>query len=132
MKPIEPIVKKWYSYLDEGKIMGLRCKHCGSYEFPPVPVCNRCNATDLEWVEMSGKGVMESFSADIIVNPLFQQYGQKLVALVRLAEGPTLTSWLMDAGLDQQDELFQRLPIPVRMEVQKRDKYSYPVFRIVE
>ena len=81
---------------------------------------------------MDGHGEMVSFSADIIVNPLFEQYGQKLFALVKLAQGPTFVSWLMGIGLEKQMELFAKLPIPVKMEIQKRDKYSYPVFRIVE
>jgi uncharacterized protein len=131
MKPMEPFVKKWYDYLETGKIMGTRCKKCGAYEFPPLPVCNTCCSTDLEWVEMDDHGEMIAFSADIIVNPIFEKYGQKLFALVKLSAGPTFVSWLLGTGLDQQEELFKKLPIPVKMEIQKRDKYSYPVFKIV-
>lgn len=130
MKPMEAYVKKWYDFLETGRIMGMKCKHCGSYEFPPVPVCNNCCSTDLEWVEMDGRGQMVSISANVMVDPIFAEYGQKVVALVKLSEGPTFISWLEGVGLDQQGELFKQLPIPVKLEVQKRDKYSYPVFRI--
>jgi acetyl-CoA C-acetyltransferase len=132
MKPMEAYIKKWYDSLDADQIMGIRCKHCGTVEFPPVPVCNNCCSTDVEWVEMNREGQMVSISANVMVDPLFAAYGQKVIALVRLAEGPTFLSWLEGVTLDEQADLFEKLPVKVKMEVQKRDKYSYPVFRIAE
>lgn len=132
MKPMEPYVKKWYDYLDAGKLMGMKCKHCGSYEFPPVPVCNSCSGTDLEWAEMSGEGKLVSFSANILVDPPFAEYGPTLQGVIQLSEGPTFISWIVGTGLDQEADLFQKLPVAVKMEIQARDKYKYPVFRIVK
>ncbi len=132
MKPMEAYVKKWYDFLASGKLMGTRCKRCGSYEFPPVPVCNCCSGTDMEWAEISGNGKMVSFSANILVDPPFAEYGPTVNAIVQLSEGPTFISWLVGTGLEKQPELFLKLPVDVKMEVQKRDKYCYPVFRVVE
>ena len=132
MKTMEAYVKKWYDFMDSGRIMGMRCKNCGAFEFPPVPVCNACCSTDVEWVEMSGKGTIVSLSADIIVDPVYAEYGQQAVGLVQLAEGPTFISWLEGVGVDQIDSLFEKLPIPVKMIIQKREKYSFPVFKIAD
>ena len=62
---MEPIVKKWYDGLNEGKLLGLKCKRCGTVEFPPFPVCNTCSCTDLEWIEISGEGMMDSFAMQL-------------------------------------------------------------------
>ncbi len=132
MITMEPYVKKWYDFLNEGKLMGTRCKRCGTYEFPPLPVCNCCTGTEMEWVELSGKGKMVSFSANLIVDPPFTAYGPSIDAVVELAEGPHFISWLMGVSLDQQAEMFNRLPLEVTMEIHAREKYKYPVFRIVE
>ena len=32
------------------------CEGCGHMWFPPLPNCNRCLSTDIEWVPVSGKG----------------------------------------------------------------------------
>lgn len=130
MAKIEPIVKLWYDYLKENKIMGKKCKQCGAYEFPPVPVCNECSSTDMEWTEMSGYGTMETYTANPIVDPPFAFYGPQIQAVVRLDEGPTFTSWLVGIDFDKRDELFDKIPCRVKMEVQDRGEFSYPVFRI--
>ena len=48
----EPIVKTYYDSLEEGKILAKRCKHCGKITYPPMPVCQECSKTDLEWIEL--------------------------------------------------------------------------------
>ncbi len=132
MKPMEAYVKKWYDALEEGRIMGMKCKRCGAYEFPPVPVCNSCSGTDLEWVEMKGEGEMVSFSATTLVDPVFAEYGPTLNAVVQLVEGPTFISWLVGSSIGQENEIYRKLPALVKMEIHKREKYKYPVFRIAE
>jgi len=130
MIKMEPSVKKWYDFLENGKIMGMRCKRCGAYEFPPVPVCNHCSSTDLEWVEMSGSGKLVSFTAMLMVDPPFANFGPQICGYVKLKEGPTFISWLVGTGLEEQAELYDRMPVDVIAEIQQRDKYKFPVFRI--
>ena len=132
MKPMEAYVKKWYDALDNGKLMGMKCNRCGAYEFPPVPVCNNCSSTDLEWAEMSGFGEMVSFDFTFQLTPNFAPYQSTYHAMVKLDEGPTIISWLVGVEPGKFDELFEKQPLKVKMEAQKREKYSYPVFRIVE
>jgi uncharacterized OB-fold protein len=125
-----PYVKQWYGFLEAGKIMGIKCKHCGGYEFPPVPICNNCSSTDVEWVEMSGTGTMLSFTFMTMVDPPLASFGPQLCGHVRLKEGPEFISWLVGIDYSKQDELYDRLPMEVHLEIQKRDRYSYPVFRV--
>lgn len=49
-------------YLEEGKVMGTRCKECGAIYFPPRSDCFRCLRSDTEWFEISGTGRLLSFS----------------------------------------------------------------------
>ena len=50
------------SYLEEGKVMGTKCKGCGATYFPPRSDCSRCLQSDMEWFEVSGNGKLLSFS----------------------------------------------------------------------
>ena len=129
MKHIEPVVKKWYDALEEGKLMGMRCKDCGHYEFPPVPICNACGSTKIVWVEMSGKGTMISCEIDNVPTYPHEERGPLLAGFVELEEGPAFISWLIDVDEEDQDGITAKLPFEVEFVAQKRDTYSYPVFR---
>ena len=50
------------SHLEEGKIMGTRCKDCGALYFPPRSDCYKCLTSNVEWFEVSGIGKLLSFS----------------------------------------------------------------------
>ena len=41
-----------------------RCTHCAEYQHPPYDYCRKCDATDLEWTKISGKGKVYSFIVD--------------------------------------------------------------------
>ncbi len=47
---------------DEAKIMGKHCPGCDAVLFPPRRTCGRCYSETGEWVELNGKGVMETFT----------------------------------------------------------------------
>ena len=55
-------VNDFIGYLEEGKVMGTRCKECGAIYFPPRSDCFRCLRSDTEWFEVSGTGRLLSFS----------------------------------------------------------------------
>ena len=53
-------VNDFVGYLEEGKLMGARCKTCGS--FFARAHCYQCLAGDMEWFEIAGKGELVSYS----------------------------------------------------------------------
>jgi uncharacterized OB-fold protein len=50
------------SHLEEGKVMGTKCKDCGALYFPPRSDCYKCLTSNVEWFEVSGIGKLLSFS----------------------------------------------------------------------
>jgi len=50
------------NYLEEGKVMGTRCKECGAVYFPPRSDCAKCLHSNMEWFEVTGIGTLLSFS----------------------------------------------------------------------
>jgi uncharacterized OB-fold protein len=50
------------SQLEQGKIMGTKCKTCGLQFFPPRADCYQCLSSDIEWFEVSGNGKLMAFS----------------------------------------------------------------------
>lgn len=133
MAKMEPYVYNWYQYLKEGKIMGLRCRECGTYEFPPVPVCNECSSTDMEWVEMSGEATIKS--ATYVAMGIFPYSKEPVVsATLRLKEGPVFVSWIPGGTAEQAKELIARKePAHVKLRVMKlNDEVDWPVIAEID
>ena len=50
------------SYLEDGKVMGTRCKECGKAYFPPRADCYQCLPGEMDWFEVSGTGKLVTYS----------------------------------------------------------------------
>ena len=50
-------------FLREEKLMGTKCKGCGTLYLPPRPICTKCHSSDMEWVELKGKGKIFAFTS---------------------------------------------------------------------
>ena len=55
-------INDFVSHLEQGKVMGTRCKDCGLLFFPPRADCHKCLESNMEWFEVSGKGKLVSYS----------------------------------------------------------------------
>ncbi len=53
---------RFLSSIREGRIVGQRCPGCSSVYVPPRGACSRCGIATAEEVEVSDRGVIESFT----------------------------------------------------------------------
>ena len=51
----------------EKKLVGVRCRACGTLSPEPRPVCHSCHGRNMEWYEFSGKGKLSAFTCISIV-----------------------------------------------------------------
>lgn len=135
MVKMEPIIKMWYDFLAEGKIMGKRCPECGAVMFPPVPVCGKCSCMDLEWTEMSSEGEIHSLTySPMGVYPFNDE--PCLSGWGKLKEGMPFNSVIVNPPAGGADELRERLrqgPVPAKLVITKLDDtISFPYFEIQE
>lgn len=84
---------------NEGKLKLQRCADpaCGRYVFYPRVCCPYCHKGDLAWTEASGKGTIVSFT--MVHRPQHETFYTEApicFIAVRLEEGPTLYSQLLD------------------------------------
>ena len=49
-------------HLEEGRVMGTRCRDCGKVFFPPRADCYLCLAGNMEWFEVQGAGKLVTYS----------------------------------------------------------------------
>lgn len=90
--------KTFNGYVAQGKLMGNRCKGCGGYHIPPRPICPKCGAQQLEWVEFGGDGTVEAITVNRTPSTAFKGRGPYAVAIVRLDEGPSISGLIADAN----------------------------------
>ena len=55
-------VNDFVSHLEDGKVMGTKCKGCDAVYFPPRSDCAKCLSSDMGWFEVSGKGKLVTYS----------------------------------------------------------------------
>jgi hypothetical protein len=74
----------------EGRLLLQRCSDCSSRQFYPRALCVGCGGVRLEFVEVSGRGVVHAFT--ICHRPLSARFvgAPYVVALVDLEEGPRM------------------------------------------
>ncbi len=92
-------------YLNEEKLMGSRCRKCGVLFAPPHPICTKCHGSDMQWVELKGKGRLVAFTCIAIGTPamIAEGYNRKnpyISGVVELAEGVRV-----DARIEEIDGL---------------------------
>ena len=62
-----------------------RCRDCGFYCFPPLPMCPRCNSVNRYWDKVSGKGKIYAwFVVHHATHPDFMDDVPYMVVVVRL------------------------------------------------
>ena len=65
----------YQQFLNEEKIMGSSCKECGARFVPPRSICVNCYRSDMEWVEIKGKGRLAAFTSITVAPPFMMAQG---------------------------------------------------------
>jgi uncharacterized protein len=69
---------------DQGKIMGKSCPKCNAVLFPPRKSCGRCLSQTQGWVDLSGKGVVESFTVVNYNEPTLPEKAPYILGQIKL------------------------------------------------
>jgi uncharacterized OB-fold protein len=80
-------VAAFAEHLRAGRIMGSRCRACGTRTFPPRADCDACLSPDFELVEVNGRGTLLAWTRISAAPRGFESLAPYTVAVVDLAEG---------------------------------------------
>jgi hypothetical protein len=119
-------------FLNEKKLMGSRCKGCGTQYVPPRSICVDCYGSDMEWIEMTGKGRLAAFTCINIPPPFMiaQGYNRKnpyCTGVVELAEGTKVDARIEGVDCANPEDIKVGMPLKVkylhREEGEKKETY---------
>jgi uncharacterized OB-fold protein len=77
----------FFQKLSKSGLCAIRCKSCRSYVMPPTSICKNCLSKDLEWIKVSDRGHVVSYSEIHVSNSEFQSSTPYIVAIVETSEG---------------------------------------------
>jgi uncharacterized protein len=80
-------IEQFYKFLKEQKLMAAQCLQCGKIHMPPRPVCDNCFSKDFEWVSVSGKGKLITYTVIDVAPKQFQDLTPYAVGIVQLENG---------------------------------------------
>jgi uncharacterized OB-fold protein len=116
--------KQYNEALRQNKLLGLKCKQCGTITVPPKIACGNCASTDLDIMELSGKGKIQTFTTVFVPPEGREGECPYVIVLVELDEGP----WIMGnlTGIDPNNVTMDIMGKKVNMghAVFPGDKYS--------
>ena len=91
-----PETQPFWDGCNEGVLRINRCVACGDAYFPPSPICPQCSSSDVEFFDATGDATLYSYTIQQKPLDLWDTQGPRSVALVKLAEGPMLTSSIVN------------------------------------
>ncbi len=110
--------------LKENKLLGLKCKECGTITVPPKMVCRQCASPDMEFIALKGSGKIQTFATVNVAPEGREDEVPYIIVLVELDEGP----WIMGnlTGVDPDKATMELIGKRVKMghKVFPGDKYS--------
>lgn len=114
----------WWEQAARDKLVIQRCQGCQSLRHPPRPMCEKCRSMEWDFIESSGRGVVNSYT--VLHHPQFPGYDYPLIIiLVDLEEGTRITSQLVDCRPEDAD-----FGMGVEMVMHEdEDGFKLPVFR---
>jgi len=128
------VVKQYYDALGKGKIMATKCKVCGGLTFPPTTACEHCGKTELEWIELSGRGKLHFISHGMAPppNPRFEELAPYTYGHVQLEEGPYTAGIIKGVEPEPEDlqKIYERGLVDVVAEIIKVKKLNILAFKL--
>jgi uncharacterized OB-fold protein len=116
-RPFSDIAYK--QFLAEERLMGSKCKECDALFLPPRPICVKCYSSDMEWVEMKGKGKLSAFTCISIGPPsmIAEGYNRKnpyCSGVVEVDEGVRVDARIEGVDTKKPEEINVGMPLKVK------------------
>jgi uncharacterized OB-fold protein len=86
-----PHTEPFWAAAREGRLAVPRCKECGTFSMPPKGFCPSCRSQEYEFVTLSGRAVLYTYSVvRHAVIPALSEYVPYVLAVVKLPDAADL------------------------------------------
>ena len=123
-----PVSQGFWDGVREGRLMLQQCGGCGAIRHYPRPLCDSCHSLEVDWVEVSGRGTVHSWTVcHHAYHPAFKGEVPYVLLTVDLEEGVRQMGRFED-----RDASRLQLGLPVRLRfLPTENGYGLPMFVLV-
>ncbi len=101
---VSAFTRPFWDALAQGRFTTTRCRDCGSLGFPPRNVCRACWGRALEWVTLTPRGRLYSYTRIHVAPGAFRADTPYAIGMVDLDDGVRLMCRLVgEVGPDDVD-----------------------------
>jgi uncharacterized OB-fold protein len=124
---IDGSTKPYWDAARRHELLAYRCLNCGTF-YSQVTLCLACHKPRMDWVKVSGKGYVYTYSVyHKVYDPAWANDIPYNVAWVKLDEGPLLVTNIVGC---RNDQISTGMPVEVVFE-DVTDEVTLPKFRPV-
>jgi len=87
-------VAAFAEHLREGRLVGSRCRACGTQAFPPRADCDACLSGDFELVERAGRATLLTWTRISAAPKGFEALAPYTIGLVDVEGGGRAVAWI--------------------------------------
>jgi uncharacterized OB-fold protein len=111
----ETKIADFVKHLEEGEIPATKCKACGKLYFPPRADCIDCLSSDVEWIPLSGRGRLITYTTANFAPAGFE--APYTLALAELEEGVRVFTRISKDVKEDEIELGMDVKlVPIRLD----------------
>jgi len=100
-EPAPFTIEQFYKNINQGKLLGAKCRKCGKVHLPPKIVCTDCFSKDFEWIEIPRSGELLTYTVIHVAPAQFQSMAPYAVGIVQLDNGSKLPGMIRGVALEQ-------------------------------
>ena len=94
-------IEQFYRFLGQQKLMAGKCLKCGKIHLPPRPLCDNCFSQEFDWVKVSGKGKLLTYTVISIAPTQFQALTPYAVGIVEFENGLKIPGMITSMAQEQ-------------------------------
>jgi uncharacterized OB-fold protein len=94
-------IEQFYKFLMQGKLMAGKCLKCAKTHLPPRPLCDNCYSTEFQWLEVSGKGKLLTYTVIHVATQQFQNLTPYAIGIIELENGLKIPGMIQDLTQEQ-------------------------------
>jgi uncharacterized OB-fold protein len=129
--------KDFYKALDQGKLIGSKCKQCNSYAIPQRHICPKCKSDQTEIISYSGDGKLVAYTV-VFVPPVrmadagYSSKNPYCVGVVELSEGPRISAQILDVDVQHPEniEIGSMLKMTIITRVEGEQENTFLAFKL--
>ena len=125
MEMVDLTAVGYYDALKEKNLLASQCEVCGDVQCPPRTICPNCWSDKVDGIEMSGKGVLRTYTIVSIgltqmIENGYDRFNPYCAGLVELEEGPVVSAQIFGVDVSQPESI--KIGTPVQAVFVKRGK----------